>query len=329
MDRTTWVDPAVVEAVGRCALTIQVDVDADAAISERLQIRAMPTVIAFRGGAEIDRVVGLRRPEQMLAWLDGLERGETASQQIRAHVSANPTDVEARRSLARALLDAGQLDEATTEYVWLWQHMLEHRPSMYGVRHSFFVSDLARLVSRHAPAREVLARLREAVAPVTVGGSPTPPAAEVRPVYDALKDWFSLNEALGEEHASLRWYDSLGGQRVWEGKLAWLLQRHLAPLLIEADRWAELASLYPAPVETLKEDAELHAEVRQRMAARDVPPDEAKEQDEYAARSLRDTARKLVRALRAAGRAAEADEVQAEARRLDPSAEMEAALAGA
>src|SRR4051794_11634493 len=60
MDRTTWVDPTVVAWLGDHALAIQVDIDAHQDVARELRIEAMPTIIAFVGGTEFDRVVGAK-----------------------------------------------------------------------------------------------------------------------------------------------------------------------------------------------------------------------------------------------------------------------------
>ena len=39
----------------------------------------MPTVVAFRAGVEVDRVVGLKKPAELLSWLEGVQRGETGT----------------------------------------------------------------------------------------------------------------------------------------------------------------------------------------------------------------------------------------------------------
>lgn len=43
--------------------------------------------------------------------------------------SSGAVDVRARYAKAHALLAVGQLDQATTELVWLWQYMVDHEPS--------------------------------------------------------------------------------------------------------------------------------------------------------------------------------------------------------
>lgn len=74
MDRTTLRDDALVAWMEEHGTAIAVDVDQSPGDAQRLAIAAMPTMIAFRGGAELDRVVGYRSGEQLLQWLSELER---------------------------------------------------------------------------------------------------------------------------------------------------------------------------------------------------------------------------------------------------------------
>src|SRR5215471_2434284 len=48
MDKTTWRDATVLGWVERHGLAIQVDVDAEEQVARTLEIRAMPTVVAFK-----------------------------------------------------------------------------------------------------------------------------------------------------------------------------------------------------------------------------------------------------------------------------------------
>ncbi|RMH29485.1 MAG: thioredoxin, partial [Planctomycetota bacterium] len=77
MDATTWVDPRVVEWLGKRAVAVQVDVDAEPDTAQALGINAMPTVIAFRDGAEIDRFVGYRAADDVLEWLNLVSEGRS------------------------------------------------------------------------------------------------------------------------------------------------------------------------------------------------------------------------------------------------------------
>jgi thioredoxin-like negative regulator of GroEL len=70
MDRTTWVDPKVVAVLSARAIAIQIDVDEKPDEAKRLKIEGMPTVVLFENGTEIDRVVGVQNPEDVLLWLE-------------------------------------------------------------------------------------------------------------------------------------------------------------------------------------------------------------------------------------------------------------------
>jgi thioredoxin 2 len=63
----------VVEAVARAragsALVLKVDTDKSPGLSERLGIRGIPTLIAFRNGRETGRHVGVAQPAQLDALL--------------------------------------------------------------------------------------------------------------------------------------------------------------------------------------------------------------------------------------------------------------------
>ena len=69
MERTTWSDPRVAEWLGAHAIAVQVDVDREAALAQTLGIKAMPTLIVFQDGHELDRSVGYLDADALLAWL--------------------------------------------------------------------------------------------------------------------------------------------------------------------------------------------------------------------------------------------------------------------
>ncbi len=70
MERTTWVDPDVISWIKLNAIAIQVDVDKQQEEAKELNIQAMPTIIVFKGGRELDRVVGYQDATDLLAWLN-------------------------------------------------------------------------------------------------------------------------------------------------------------------------------------------------------------------------------------------------------------------
>ncbi len=307
MDRSTWVDPTVVAWLRDHALAIQVDVDANKDVARELRIEAMPTIIAFVDGAEFDRVVGAKKPTELIAWLEGIKRGETSLVVHKRRVRGKPADMGARLNLARELTRTGRYDEALVEHVWLWEHMLEHEPAMYGVRLSYFAHDLETLINAHGPARTAIVELRDRAAPSASG-----------PIeIETFRDWKCLNEVLGESDRTLAWYDALPATS--RARLGQLVEHDIIPLLIAAERWADAGALYDEPLGTLDRAADLLAHA----TGRDLPPELNAHMRGY----FRNNVAQLVRALCAAGRDSDADAVDHRARGLDPSDEMAKALA--
>ncbi|MGZ3417163.1 MAG: thioredoxin family protein [Polyangiales bacterium] len=309
MDRTTWRDSDVGAEISSHGLAIQIDVDEAEALAERLAIRSMPTVIAFRDGRELDRLSGRKSAPELIAWLRALGRGETSLSLARAAVANAPTDVDARLSFAQGLLATGVHDEATREYSWLWQHMLEHERTMYGVKHSYVVEDVKRLIASHPPARDEFVRLRDESAPRLP-----------RPDRDAFADWLSLNEALSEPQVTLEWYDAHWAEIEPEADLDGILENHVWPHLLAAERWRDLGVRIRSPLARIERAASFHAH------AISMTNEYAEELRAYALENLRTIAHAIVRALRAADRTSEADAVAARAMELDPSPEMNAVI---
>ncbi len=70
MERTTWVDPEVIAWIKLNAIAIQVDVDKQEAEARELRIQAMPTVILFKDGSELNRALGYSDAPKLLDWLN-------------------------------------------------------------------------------------------------------------------------------------------------------------------------------------------------------------------------------------------------------------------
>ena len=48
----------------------KIDVEAEVVVRERLAVGALPTLVLYRDGAEIDRVVGLRTRSHLMGWIE-------------------------------------------------------------------------------------------------------------------------------------------------------------------------------------------------------------------------------------------------------------------
>jgi hypothetical protein len=176
---------------------------------------------AGKDGVEFDRAVGLKQPAELLSWLDGVMWGENSLVKLTAEAAEQPANMFGRMKLARALANAGKLDQATDAYVWLWQHVLEHDPAMVGVRFSFMLAEIGDLVGRHPPARTKFATLRDAAAP------------KPESVPASFDDWVALNQALGELEKTLQWFDREREQLASKTELARRGRRSRSQVAVE------------------------------------------------------------------------------------------------
>lgn len=236
MQRTTWVDERVVERFTTDGLVVKIDVDEQRELAQRYRVRAMPTMLALRDGKEVDRVVGMRTAEQMLEWLgkaQGLEPGEVVEPEPVAE-----DDVDARYERAKQLLMKGQHEEALRDYLWLWENIPTRRPSMMAVRTSFMTGDIGELASAYKPAHAAFSEKRDE-AFEKLG----------RPGWGHwdVNEFVSLNEALGEDEVTLKWYEMLRDDEANERMLGFA-STQLVRLLIERERYAEAGRLIQNPV---------------------------------------------------------------------------------
>jgi len=304
MDATTWTDPLIEDWIRRNALAVQVDVDVDQATARHFAVSTMPTLVLLRGGCVLDRISGARPTAALISWLEATANGTSALDVQRAQL--DPRDVQSRFAFARALLEAGRLDEASSHLEFLWLEGARLEPSWSGVRASYLVLVIAQLVDASPRARRRFEALRDAAQPRADDAETT-------------RDWLALNEALNEGDRTLAWFEALRGQPP-----EWLrAEPRLRELLTSRERWTDVAALTPAPLEVLARE---HAVIDQLRAAGPMGPQLEEALDVLVYR-LRDTAHVLVQALRAAGRHHELPALQRYARELDGSVEMRDATA--
>lgn len=268
MDRTTWVDPDVVKWVGEHAIAVQIDVDKEPEVSKSLSVEAMPTMVVFRGKEVFDRVVGYQSPSELLGWLKGVTEGRRRVDAARAAADRKDgdgkIDIDAKYELASELARAGRLDEATEAYVWLWDHMLEHQPSMYGVRLSFMRSEMQDLARRHPAARERFTAMRDAVRKRL--------DADLND-SEAPVDWFALCAVVGDQKSVIAWFDAVRNDDARSGQVDRIAD-DLAELLVGAGRWADAGRVFEDPVASARQTLDMIA-MEARVGA-DAPAEERK-----------------------------------------------------
>lgn len=258
MDKTTWVDDKVAAWVKQNAIAAQIDVDAQKETASALKIEAMPTIIVFKDGKEYDRIVGYKSTDDLLEWLNGVLQGKHAIDKVIADAGdrndpAVKINVEARMDLARTLASNKKFDLATEEFLWLWQHMLEHNQGYSGVRVSFMASDMTKLAEQYEPAKVAFTKLRDAARQKMDAGSKN---------RDVTLDWFVLCEIVGDKDAILAWFDKAKDEKKNAAVIS-ALDYKLFDLLIEHKRWADAGLLNEDPVAK----AQRSIDMNKRMAA--------------------------------------------------------------
>jgi len=291
-------------------LAVRIDPDADPQLAQQLKVEHQwATVIAFREGVEVDRSWGAKTRSQVSDWLAALERGQ------RWKDTPALVELDERRDLARRHLHEGQWSEALGHYLWVWDHMLEIQPTMYGVRHSFLKSELTRLISADQPSRLAFTAKRDVIAP------PLDRLAD-----ESIFDWFTLNDALGDGDATLAWWDACDKRHYNQQHLRRLFM-DLVPLFVAKERWAEVGATIDDGVADVVKLFDRLAERREELPHKIRGGDVADLMELFVERT-RDECGVIVRGLRAAGRGDEANATAAEARRRDPSPEMATAVSG-
>ncbi len=274
MDKTTWVDATVVQFVKDNGVAIAVDVDELPDVAKTLGIEAMPTMIVFKDGKELDRVVGMQTADKLLAWLENAKAGKTRAVMLREKAGNRvgpdgKVDIESRMEVARGLLDARDFATALDEYVWLWDNMLEHDDAYTAVRGSFLASEIQQLAARHEPAKVKFTAMRDALAA----------KLKERRSFEAFLDWMALNEVVGDKQATLAWFDRVKND---DNAKAWIERAwfRIEKVLEEEGRWTDLGA---------KVNVSQFLSMQRMMAnARDRAPAQANPEMEARMRDMRD-----------------------------------------
>jgi hypothetical protein len=337
MDATTWRDGAVAQWIRKYAIAIQVDSDLDPSASG-LNVKALPCLIVFRDGQELDRVVGARSAQELLCCLNGLLERRP---EIGTLLEDNDSNVSVRQKLAWRLLHEGRHEEALREWLHLWRDE-KGQESLY--------PGLVRLLTEEYPAAQVAIEIEREL------------LADMRHDFKALRKWLCLTHGLGKTEEILEWFDNadnsdfdrrLSDLSLRDARTARSIEHVLQSTLTEHNRWEQLGRilisaqlqieeawqhclfqqvLRSAEENNRWEDVDrlfMESQIEEgRLGVRVDPSDPIYPsvlQSELLG-EFRHNVAVLVRALRAAGRHAEEQRVVARALELDRSPEMKAAL---
>lgn len=243
MDRTTWIDPELVGWMEEHVVAIQLDMDEHRPLVKELGIRAYPTVLVFRDGEVADRSVGLRPARWVLAWLKGLEKGETLAERALARfqelkaAGLHKASFAERVEVLSELVEHGHREPALEMLLLLDREAEQLEPGPRARARRRLRPALGALWRTLAPARARIQGLIRSCAP----GRPD----------EALDRYLHLLTATGQRAEIVLWArDSLGSER---GRAA--LREHggsVRPFLLLDQAWEEAGATLAAPVEAAR-----------------------------------------------------------------------------
>jgi hypothetical protein len=139
--------------------------------------------------------------------------------------SIGQMDMMTRLQFIREMVEHGDHERAAEQYVWMWNHMTEHEPSMSGVRSSFMIGDIERLAESYPQVLELFRRMRDKITSDIGHG-----IASRRSVMD----WFTLSTRLLDDSCVQEWVDGLRDspnrieslQQMGVFMFGWLVEKH-------------------------------------------------------------------------------------------------------
>lgn len=236
MKAETWVDDEVVGWLNANAVVTPLDVDQSRADAQRLRVRAMPTIMLFRGSTEIARVQGYQSPSAFRGWLESSTGRGMPSEGADSEAPASRASVQDKLVQAQDAVNAGRLDEAAETYAWLWDNMRQDRAADE-LRRGQLAGQITALIEQHDSARAPFAERRDGI------GAPIP---AIGTDEETMLDWLTLNGVLGDDARTVEWVGTQLGDRV-QLRFMRKHQRMLRPMLTEAGQWQDAATVVENP----------------------------------------------------------------------------------
>jgi thiol-disulfide isomerase/thioredoxin len=235
LDETTWKDQGVRDWLSKTAVCLKVDAEQNEALAERYRINVYPTVLLLRpDGAEIDRLVGYRDAKTFLADArEALSGNDSLARARKKLEGANANDPMLRMRYGDALAQKGRADEALSEFLWCFDHGLEHGPGFTGVRLSFLLSRIVQLGRTHPAALEELRKRRDAARTALEVGKAD---------FHTAMGFTALNSNLGEPEQTLALYDRIKGDKSQPAMVRQYIVDQALDQLLKAKRYKEVVA---------------------------------------------------------------------------------------
>jgi len=211
----------------------------EAKLADRFEVKAYPTIVFVKlDGTKLDAIVGYKDPKEFLelakdtlAGRTSVVRAEEKLAATKAGLAGSENDPMKRQSFAKELADAGKYEEALAEYLWCFDHGAEASPAYIGVRGSFLLGNIQRLGKEYPPALRALQERRDKAEAAVLAGTD---------LRRNAPDMTALNRTLGDQRRNLAVYDKLREEKRLDEAVKDRLIREIAPLLVEAKRYADL-----------------------------------------------------------------------------------------
>lgn len=251
-----WWDARVAQWLKDNGVAVLIDTVRDREIAERFGVQDAPvTALAIRAGRLFDRVSARRSADELVAWFGDLSRGETEGTRLRREAGEN---IEARLRLARRCVDTVRLDDATTDYLWLWERMGEGDTAQRAAKRGVVAEEMKSLALRYSEARRTFRVLRDVIESRLRGGEAS---------LSELEDWIVLNDVVREPEKTEAWVLRVRGTASGRETLHAMADR-VFPLLTSRGEWGAAGEVYASGIgEARRWRAAYEAEARARDAS--------------------------------------------------------------
>jgi len=253
LDRVTWADGDVRKWLAANTVALKLDAEKETKLSERYGVDGYPTILLLRpDGTEIDRLVGYREPEALLAEVKWALAGMTSAVRAQSKLTGDKKyNLMARFFLAEALARNGYRREALEEYLACYDNDLEDPADSENGRSSVVVHAIMRLGESYPPALVELRKRRDqAEESALKAATKDRRASKGRlpgTMAESALDFAALNQALGEDERTLNLYDRLLKEPGAEPTLHALL-RFVIDALLEAKRYEDILAATEDPL---------------------------------------------------------------------------------
>lgn len=290
LDKLTWPDPGVAAALTDRFIAIRPGLEDLDPVMGELGVTGFPTLVRFDDGHETARLHGFRSPEQMLSWLDDPNSLVNEIEGTGAPVG----DVYDRAM--DLYMDGREPEKTATALAEVWVRASvepDVKPFLLWLRRSKLPSMLRR-VAEQPEGRAVIESL-------LVGFDPAGPAPDQNATL--IADWITLNHVLGHTEPLDAWIDRALATPQGRARLGGFPS--VFDRLAETGRWQDAGSIANEPMwHTLV--CRINDETTG-DPVNDSLPDTAIQIEK---RQAPEKLGRFVRALRAAGRDAEADPLE-------------------